>query len=91
MTHITKTQLKYSMNTPLPELAEHPPPPPPGHAGSIPGLILCYSGALKHIFCTEGREFEKSNFKKFKFEVSAGGEGMLNFQIDRYFPIAFKV
>jgi hypothetical protein len=45
-------------------------------------LISCYSGVFEDIFCTEGGEFDHSNFKKYKFPVSAGGGGMLKFQID---------
>ena len=45
--------------------------------------FLYDGGAFEHIFCPGGGEFEKSDFKKFKFPASARG-GMLKFRIDRY-------
>ena len=35
--------------------------------------FLYDGGAFEHIFCPGGREFEKPDFKKFKFPVSAQG------------------
>ena len=51
--------------------------------------FLYDGGAFEHIFCPGGEEFEKPDFKKFKFPASArgGGGGMLKFRIDRYITL----